>query len=108
MKEGWFEGFSGARQHAGDTSLYVRTGGTHGAPPLVLLHGFPQTGAMWQRVAARLAARHWLVVHHVGAGGAAGDQRQRGQGQGQQSLEQLHHVTVLCVGAPELWIRPGR
>lgn len=62
MKEGWFEGFSGARQHAGDTSLYVRTGGTHGAPPLVLLHGFPQTGAMWQRVAARLAARHWLVI----------------------------------------------
>ncbi len=31
-------------------------------PPLLLLHGFPQTRAMWEPVAASLAASHTLVV----------------------------------------------
>ena len=31
-------------------------------PPLLLLHGHPQTHAIWHRVAPRLAARYALVM----------------------------------------------
>ena len=44
----------------GDVTLRVRTGGD--GPPLLLLHGHPQTHAMWNRVAPMLAERHTLVM----------------------------------------------
>ncbi len=44
----------------GESELYVRTGGS--GPPLLLLHGYPQTGAMWYRVAGELAAHFSLVI----------------------------------------------
>jgi haloacetate dehalogenase len=57
----WFDGFDDAphelRHALGGVRLRVRTGGRAGAPPLLLLHGFPQTGAMWHRVAQALAPR---------------------------------------------------
>lgn len=40
--------------------IFARVGGS--GPPLVLLHGFPETGAMWHRVAPALAARFTLVI----------------------------------------------
>ena len=40
--------------------LRVRVGGD--GPPLLLLHGFPQTHAMWHAVAPALAERHTLVM----------------------------------------------
>ncbi|WP_088284722.1 alpha/beta fold hydrolase [Ideonella sp. A 288] len=58
----WFEGFDDRRLPVGDIALRVRTGGRPDAPPLLLLHGFPQTGAMWHRVAQRLAPHHSLVI----------------------------------------------
>ena len=42
------------------TQLYVRTGG-HG-PAVVLLHGFGDTGDMWEPIAVKLAAHHTVVV----------------------------------------------
>jgi len=41
-------------------TLYVRVGGR--GPAVVLLHGFGDTGAMWSPLAARLAAKHTVVV----------------------------------------------
>jgi haloacetate dehalogenase len=62
----WFDGFDDAphelRHALGGVRLRVRTGGRAGAPPLLLLHGFPQTGAMWHRVAQLLAPRLRLVI----------------------------------------------
>jgi haloacetate dehalogenase len=60
---GWFNGFHAAR-HAvgGGVELFVRTGGRAGAPPLLLLHGFPQTHALWHRVAMQLAPHFALVL----------------------------------------------
>ena len=51
----WFEGFEGGLHAAGDVELFARTGGDPAKPPLLLLHGYPQTHAMWHRVARRLA-----------------------------------------------------
>ena len=42
-------------------SLYVRRAGPEGAPPIVLLHGYPQTSAMWHGVAPVLA-RSFQVI----------------------------------------------
>lgn len=53
----------------GETCRHIETsGGTIAAsvfgsgPPLLLLHGFPQTRAMWQPITASLAASHTLII----------------------------------------------
>ena len=58
----WFDGFEGALHPAGDAELFARTGGNPAGPPLVLLHGYPQTHVMWHRVAQRLAPHFSLVI----------------------------------------------
>lgn len=55
-----FSGFSRRRiLCAGDVEIHTVVGGA--GPPLLLLHGCPQTSAMWQQVAPRLA-QHFSVV----------------------------------------------
>ncbi|MFN2432786.1 MAG: alpha/beta fold hydrolase [Gemmatimonadota bacterium] len=54
-----FEGFELSRIDAGEVELRVRHGGT--GPPLLLLHGHPQTHVMWHRIAPALA-RDFTVV----------------------------------------------
>ena len=58
----WFEGFAEGLHPAGDVELFARTGGDEAKPPLLLLHGYPQTHAMWHRVARLLATDFSLVV----------------------------------------------
>ena len=58
-----FDGFDSAHHTVADgVRLFVRTGGTPGRPPLLLLHGFPQTHVMWRRIALALAPHHQLVL----------------------------------------------
>jgi haloacetate dehalogenase len=45
---------------ADGTALHVRTAGA--GAPVVLLHGYPQTGVCWHRVAPALAQRYSVVV----------------------------------------------
>ena len=60
---GWFDGYEVQRCAVnGGVELHLRTGGAPGAPPLVLLHGFPQTHALWHRVARQLESRFRLVL----------------------------------------------
>jgi haloacetate dehalogenase len=58
----WFDGFSSHDVAVNGVTLHARTGGRADAPPLVLLHGFPQTHAMWHRVARQLAPHFNLVL----------------------------------------------
>ncbi len=60
----WFEGFVQERRRVGDVSLNLRhnLAGAAGRPPLLLLHGFPQTHVMWHRVAPLLARDFALVL----------------------------------------------
>jgi haloacetate dehalogenase len=54
-----FEGFELRDVATRATSIRVRIGGA--GPPLLLLHGYPQTHAMWHRVAPALAERCTVV-----------------------------------------------
>jgi haloacetate dehalogenase len=55
------EGFSDRRIEAGD-GVTIRARVAGGGPPLLLLHGYPQTHACWHRVAPRLVAAGFTVV----------------------------------------------
>ena len=57
----WFDGFDARHHEVNGVRLFARTGGRADAPPLLLIHGFPQTHAMWHRV-ARLLAPHFRLV----------------------------------------------
>jgi haloacetate dehalogenase len=58
----WFEGFSLRHAEVNGVQICLRTGGRPGAPPLLLLHGFPQSHVMWRRAALHLAERFQLVL----------------------------------------------
>ena len=58
----WFDGFQAGLHAAGEVELFARTGGDPAKPALLLLHGYPQTHAIWHRVAQRLAADFSLVI----------------------------------------------
>jgi haloacetate dehalogenase len=57
-----FDGFDAAHHDVSGIRVFARTGGTRGAPPLLLVHGFPQTHVLWRRVAQRLAPHFELVL----------------------------------------------
>jgi len=58
----WFEGFESGVHRVRGIELFARHGGTPGKPALLLLHGFPQTHAIWHRVAQQLAGEYFLVM----------------------------------------------
>jgi haloacetate dehalogenase len=45
----------------GGAEIHLEHGGSSDNPPLLLLHGYPQTHAMWHKLAPRLAARFHVV-----------------------------------------------
>ncbi len=55
-----FDGFTSESIETGEATIRVRHGGS--GPPLLLLHGHPQTHVMWHRVAPLLAERFTVVV----------------------------------------------
>lgn len=54
-----FEGFEERRIATKDAEIFLRIGGA--GPPLLLLHGYPQTHVMWHAVAPQLAERFTVV-----------------------------------------------
>ncbi|KZD08399.1 alpha/beta hydrolase [Oceanibaculum pacificum] len=55
-----FDGFEEARARVPDAEIHYRIGGS--GPPLLLLHGYPQTHHIWHKVAPMLAERFTLVM----------------------------------------------
>src|SRR3989454_9382033 len=51
--------FAAAEIQTGETIIFVRSYGS--GPPILLLHGFPQTHSMWRSVAP-LLARNFTVI----------------------------------------------
>ncbi|MDB5931772.1 MAG: alpha/beta hydrolase fold protein [Polaromonas sp.] len=62
----WFDGFEARTFDVGGASIHARFSTTTPAgtprPALLLLHGFPQSHAMWHRVAQRLGQHYVLVM----------------------------------------------
>ena len=56
----FFPGFEQRRIATSDAQINLVTGGS--GPPLLLLHGYPQTHLMWRKLAPRLAAEFTLVI----------------------------------------------
>jgi haloacetate dehalogenase len=55
-----FEGFTLTMIDTGEASIRVRSGGS--GPPLLLLHGIPETHVMWHKIAPRLAQDFTVVA----------------------------------------------
>jgi haloacetate dehalogenase len=72
VKQGWFEGFEQGRFTLDGTEIFARYGGKRDKPPLLLLHGFPQTHAIWHRVAQRLKDDYFIVMPDLRGYGDSG------------------------------------
>jgi haloacetate dehalogenase len=62
--------FTAAEIDTGETSIFVRWAGS--GPPILLLHGFPQTHLMWRGVAPRLARAFTVVCADLRGYGRSG------------------------------------
>lgn len=71
-KPDWFAGFEIVEHEMPDVTIHARVGGRADAPPLVLLHGFPQNHTMWHRVAQQLAPHFRLVLPDLRGYGDSG------------------------------------
>lgn len=56
-----FQGFVEDQIDGDGAKIFVRRAGPVGAPPVVLLHGYPQTSAMWNGVAPILAQSFQVI-----------------------------------------------
>ncbi len=65
-----FEGFERRRIETGETAINLVKGGS--GPPLLLLHGYPQTHAMWHKVAPLLAKDFTVVAPDLRGYGDSG------------------------------------
>jgi haloacetate dehalogenase len=65
-----FEGFQTRKVDTAGTSIHLRMAGS--GPPLLLLHGYPQTHVMWHRVAPSLAGRFTVVCPDLRGYGDSG------------------------------------
>ena len=65
-----FEAFETRRITVDGVTLFLRTGGA--GPPLILLHGFPQTHRAWHRVAAELSLHFQVVIPDLRGYGQSG------------------------------------
>jgi len=68
----WFEGFDARRIPVDGIEMAVRVGGRRDRAPLMLLHGFPQTHAMWHRVAQQLRDDFFLILPDLRGYGDSG------------------------------------
>lgn len=62
--------FSAVEVPTEETTIFARVGGS--GPPLLLLHGFPETHLMWRDIAARLAREFSVVCADLRGYGGSG------------------------------------
>jgi haloacetate dehalogenase len=89
--DGAFNFFPGFRRHTIQTSgttINVLVGGN--GPPVLLLHGYPQTHVEWRKIAPQLAGNYTFQIS--GAMATAASQK-------------TETITSLIQSAPWLWIR---
>ncbi len=68
-----FPGFATRRLRTRGATIHLVTAGD--GPPVLLLHGYPQTHAMWHKIAPRLARRYTVVCADLRGYGASSKPR---------------------------------
>lgn len=63
---------------AGDVRLAVYVSGPRDAPPIVLVHGYPDSAAVWEPVRAQLDGRYRVISYDVRGAGASDAPATRG------------------------------
>ena len=101
--------FPGFQSHWIDTDagrIFARSGGS--GPPVVLLHGFPQSHVMWHLVAPELGGTHTVVAMDLrGYGWSSVPRSERGEGYTKRLMaedvvtvmEELGHIRFAVIGA---------
>jgi haloacetate dehalogenase len=87
------DGFDYTTSEVGSTTYRPGTAGE--GPPVLLLHGFPETHYCWHRVAPRLAERHTVVVCDLKGYGDSRGAPGGLQGEGYSSRERAHELVEL-------------
>jgi len=65
-----FAGFESQRLQTSGSEIFLRKGGT--GPPLLLLHGYPQTHVIWHKIAPELAKRFTVIAPDLRGYGDSG------------------------------------
>ena len=65
-----FEGFESKRIKTSETEINLKVGGN--GPPLLLLHGYPQTHVLWHKIAPKLAEKFTVVAPDLRGYGDSG------------------------------------
>ena len=65
-----FEGFESKRIATSETEINLKVAGN--GPPLLLLHGYPQTHVIWHKIAPKLAEKFTVVVTDLRGYGDSG------------------------------------
>jgi len=86
-------GFQQRRIVVGEVDYALTVGGE--GPPLLLLHGFPQTHACWSRVAPALAGRHTVVAPDLRGYGASRAPAGGPRGEGYTKREMAWEIVEL-------------
>jgi haloacetate dehalogenase len=89
-------GFEEARHQVGEASYRVALGGS--GPPLLLLHGFPETHACWHRVAPELARAHRVIAPDLRGYGGSEAPPGGPRGEGYTKREMAAEVAQLMAG----------
>ncbi len=100
-----FPGFSARSVATEAGTIFTRVGGS--GPPVMLVHGFPETMAMWHKIAPALAERFSVVLMDLrGYGWSSAPASQGGTGYTKRAMgadvvavmEELGHVQFALVG----------
>jgi haloacetate dehalogenase len=83
-------GFGETRRVVGEADYYVAIGGE--GPPVLLLHGFPETHLCWRAVAPALARHHAVVVPDLRGYGASRAPAGGSDGEGFSKREMAHEL----------------
>ncbi|MGZ2747273.1 alpha/beta fold hydrolase [Burkholderia stagnalis] len=86
---------------SGDVKLAVYVSGPRRAPPVILVHGYPDSAAVWAPIRARLATRYRVIAYDVRGAGASDAPRRRADYTLARLAEDLQAVAdATCGGRP--------